>query len=72
MTPPEEVDRLLRIDEVKRRVRLGKTMIYRLIRQQRFPAPYNLSPSRPAGASVRWSNGSTGSRMASRGKKRGW
>nr|WP_232318389.1 hypothetical protein [Sphingomonas sp. TDK1] len=47
-------------------------MIYRLIRQQRFPAPYNLSPSRPAGASVRWSNGSTGSRMASRGKKRGW
>ncbi|GHC98183.1 helix-turn-helix transcriptional regulator [Novosphingobium pokkalii] len=50
MTPPEEVDRLLRIDEVKRRVCLGKTMIYRLIRQQRFPAPYKLSPF-----AARWS-----------------
>lgn len=50
MTPPDEVDRLLRIDEVKRRVGLGKTMIYRLIRQQRFPAPYKLSPF-----TARWS-----------------
>lgn len=40
----EECDRLLRIDEVKRRVGLGKTMIYRLIKQQDFPAPYKLSP----------------------------
>jgi len=37
------VDRLIRLDEVKRRVGLGKTMIYRLIQQQRFPAPYKIS-----------------------------
>jgi prophage regulatory protein len=37
-------DRLLKIDEVKRRVGLCKSMIYRLIRQGRFPAPYKLSP----------------------------
>lgn len=37
-------DRLIRLDEVKRRVGLGKTMIYRLIQESRFPAPYKLSP----------------------------
>jgi len=37
-------DRLIRIDEVKRRVGLGKSMIYRLIQEDRFPAPYKLSP----------------------------
>jgi prophage regulatory protein len=37
-------DRFIRIDEVKRRVGLGKTMIYRLIQEGGFPAPYKLSP----------------------------
>lgn len=51
MTPSfEQSDRLLRIDEVKRRVGLGKTMIYRLIKRQDFPAPYKLSPF-----AARWS-----------------
>ena len=40
----KEADRLIRIDEVKRRVGLGKTMIYRLIKQGTFPPPYKLSP----------------------------
>ncbi|MET1753861.1 AlpA family phage regulatory protein [Novosphingobium sp. RD2P27] len=40
MTPSsEDCDRLLRIDKVKLLVVLGKTMIYRLIQQQEFPAP---------------------------------
>lgn len=37
-------ERLIRIDEVKRRVGLGKSMIYRLIQEEKFPAPYKLSP----------------------------
>ena len=40
----DQTDRLIRNDEVKRRVGLGKTMIYRLIQQERFPSPYKLSP----------------------------
>ena len=36
-------DRLVKLPEVMRRVGLGKTMIYRLIKQGRFPAPYKLS-----------------------------
>lgn len=43
-------DRLLRLKEVSRRVGLGKTMIYNLIGQGRFPAPYKLTP-----AAARWS-----------------
>lgn len=43
-TVTEDCDRLIRIDEVKRRVGLGKTMIYRLIHEGTFPAPYKLSP----------------------------
>ncbi len=39
--PPE---RLLKLEEVTRRVGLGKSMIYRLIMQGRFPAPYKISP----------------------------
>jgi len=42
--PSQEGDRLIRLDEVKRRVGLGKTMIYRFIGQGRFPRPYKLSP----------------------------
>jgi len=37
-------DRLVRLDEVKGRVGLGKSMIYRLIQEGRFPAPYKISP----------------------------
>ncbi|HKY82845.1 MAG TPA: AlpA family phage regulatory protein [Sphingobium sp.] len=39
--PPE---RLLKMEEVSRRVGLGKSMIYRLISEGRFPAPYKISP----------------------------
>jgi prophage regulatory protein len=52
MTDTEErPDRFVRLDEVKRRVGLGKSMIYELIKQGRFPAPYKLSP-----AAARWSD----------------
>jgi len=43
-------ERLLKLAEVIRRVGLGKSMIYRLISEDRFPAPYKLA----ANAS-RWS-----------------
>ena len=36
-------DRLIRLDEVKRRAGLGKTMIYSLIKAGKFPAPYKIS-----------------------------
>ncbi|WP_068084106.1 helix-turn-helix transcriptional regulator [Novosphingobium rosa] len=39
-TPPE---RFLKFEEVSRRVGLGKTAIYDLIRKKRFPAPYKLT-----------------------------
>ena len=44
-------DRLVKLDEVKRRVGLGKSMIYRLISEGKFPAPYKPSP-----CTARWSN----------------
>lgn len=44
-------ERLIKLDEVKRRVGLGKSMIYRLISEGRFPAPYKLSP-----LASRWSD----------------
>lgn len=37
-------DRFIKLDEVKRRVGLGKSMIYRLISEGKFPAPYKVSP----------------------------
>lgn len=37
-------DRFIKLDEVKRRVGLDKSMIYRLICEGKFPAPYQLSP----------------------------
>lgn len=40
----ETPDRFVKLDEVKRRVGLGKTMIYRLIQEGKFPASYKLSP----------------------------
>ncbi len=47
----DETDRLLKLDEVKRRVGLGKSMIYQLIKDGRFPAPYKVRP-----LAARWSN----------------
>lgn len=47
----ERPDRFIKLDEVKRRVGLGKSMIYRLIQEGKFPAPYKLSP-----AASRWSD----------------
>jgi len=47
----EPSDRFLKLDEVKRRVGLGKSMIYRLIQEGKFPAPYKLSP-----LASRWSD----------------
>ena len=38
------------VDEMKRRTGLGKSMIYRLIQEGKFPAPCKLSP-----AASRWS-----------------
>jgi prophage regulatory protein len=43
-------ERFLRLKEVSHRVGLGKSMIYELIQQGRFPAPYKISP-----AAARWS-----------------
>lgn len=47
----DNADRFVRLDEVKRRVGLGKSMIYQLVKDGKFPAPYKLSP-----AAARWSN----------------
>lgn len=44
-------DRFIKLDEVKCRVGLGKSMIYRLISEGKFPAPYKLSP-----LASRWSD----------------
>lgn len=38
------VERLIKLDEVCRRVGLGKSMIYQMIRNERFPRPYKISP----------------------------
>ncbi|WP_394438960.1 helix-turn-helix transcriptional regulator [Sphingobium naphthae] len=46
----ESSDRLLRLPEVRQRVGLGKTMIYELIADGRFPKPYKITP-----AAARWS-----------------
>lgn len=50
MNSDERPERFLKLDEVKRRAGLGKSMIYRLIKEGQFPAPYKLSP-----AASRWS-----------------
>ena len=46
----EQPERLLRLPEVCRRVGLGKSMIYELIRKGTFPKPYKISPF-----AARWS-----------------
>ena len=45
-----ESDRLLRINQVIETVGLSQAMIYRLIKQKRFP-----QPCKPGGVSSRWS-----------------
>lgn len=50
MTFAEPPERFLKLDEVKRRAGLGKSMIYKLVQAGKFPAPYKLSP-----AAARWS-----------------
>jgi prophage regulatory protein len=45
-----EPDRLLKLNEVKRRVGLEKSMIYRLIQTGKFPEPYKV-----ASCASRWS-----------------
>ena len=39
----DQPERFLKLDEVKRRVGLGKSMIYRLIQEGKFPAPYKVT-----------------------------
>lgn len=46
----EHPDRLLRIGDVKSQVGLGKSKIYALIAEGRFPRPYKLTPK-----AARWS-----------------
>jgi prophage regulatory protein len=46
----EAPERFVKLDEVTRRAGLGKSMIYQMIREGRFPAPYKLSPF-----AARWS-----------------
>lgn len=43
-------DRLLRLPQVIEIAGIGKTMIYRLMRQQKFPQPF-----KPGGYASRWS-----------------
>ena len=43
-------ERFLRLAEVRHRVGLGKTMIYAMISEGRFPRPYKITP-----AAARWS-----------------
>ena len=43
-------DRLLKLPAVTEIAGIGKTMIYRLVREQRFPQPY-----KPGGSASRWS-----------------
>ena len=45
-----EPDRFLRLPQVTERVGLGKTMIYKKMREQTFPQKY-----KPGGAASRWS-----------------
>ena len=44
MNSADQPDRFVKLDEVKRRVGLGKSMIYRLIAEGKFPPPYKISP----------------------------
>lgn len=51
MMPDDQPERFVKIEEVKRRVGLGESMIYRLIQEGKFPPPYKVSP-----CASRWSD----------------
>lgn len=42
--PATASDRLIKLREVMQRVGIGKSMIYRKIKEGTFPPPYKLSP----------------------------
>lgn len=44
MTEQPVAERLIKLNEVCRRVGLGKSMIYEMIKEERFPRPYKISP----------------------------
>lgn len=46
----EPADRFIRLAEVKHRVGFGKTVIYAMIAEHKFPRPY-----KPTGGGARWS-----------------
>lgn len=48
----KDVDKLLKLSEVKEITGIGKTMIYRLVRAGSFPQPF-----KPGGYASRWSEG---------------
>lgn len=48
----EAAERFIQLKEVCRLVGVGKTMVYRMIQEGRFPAPYKPSPG-----AARWSEG---------------
>ena len=50
MPEPDRPERFVKLDEVCRRAGLGKTMIYGMIKEGRFPRPYKISPF-----AARWS-----------------
>ena len=50
MSATDMPERFVKIDEVCRRAGLGKTMIYSMIKDGRFPRPYKISPF-----AARWS-----------------
>lgn len=43
-------ERLIKLSEVAKRIGLGKTMIYKMVKDGSFPKPYKLN-----GAATRWS-----------------
>lgn len=41
--PPDSFTSILRLKDVVKRVRLGKTSIYKLVKENKFPKPVQLS-----------------------------
>lgn len=50
MSDDTTTDRLLKLSQVIELAGIGKTMIYRLVRAQKFPQPF-----KPGGFASRWS-----------------
>ena len=62
----DEPDRILRWREVRARVNLSRSTIWRLVRARRFPAPMALSSA----AAVGWSSKEVDEWIAARAKSR--